>query len=89
VCDRVQCISTPGKDVDVLITQRGVAVNPKNEELILRLRDARIPVVDIHELKYMAEKLTGVPQRKQRTGRTVANVIYRDGTMIDQIKSVK
>jgi citrate lyase subunit alpha/citrate CoA-transferase len=33
VTDRVQCISTPGRDIDVLVTQRGVAVNPKNAEL--------------------------------------------------------
>lgn len=49
--DRVTCISTPGQDVDVLVTQAGVAVNPKNTELRERLRAAGLPVVDIHELK--------------------------------------
>lgn len=29
VTDRVNCISTPGSTIDVLVTQKGVAVNPK------------------------------------------------------------
>ena len=33
VTERVRCISTPGRDVDVLVTQRGVAVNPRRAEL--------------------------------------------------------
>ena len=89
VTDRVQCISTPGRDIDVLITQRGVAVNPKNQELMARLKDAGLPVMDIRQLKEIAENITGTPQRVRREGRTVANVIYRDGSVIDAIRSVK
>ncbi len=88
VTDRVSCISTPGRDIDVLVTQRGIAVNPRNRELIERLKEARLPVVDIHELKDIAEKITGKPVKRAASGRTVANVIYRDGTLIDTIKQV-
>ena len=88
VTDRVSCISTPGRDIDVLVTQRGVAVNPKNQELAQRLKDGGVPVVDIHELKEIAERITGTPRKQPRGGRTVANVIYRDGSLIDTIKSV-
>lgn len=28
VTDRVTCISTPGSSIDVLVTMRGIAVNP-------------------------------------------------------------
>ncbi len=40
----VTCISTPGKDIDVLVTQAGIAVNPRREELRSggRRRDAGI-----------------------------------------------
>jgi len=88
VTDHVSCISTPGRDIDVLVTQRGVAVNPKNQELTLRLKDAGLPVIPIDELKSIAERITGKPNRLSRSGRTVANVIYRDGTLIDTIQSV-
>ena len=89
VTDHVSCISTPGRDIDVLVTQRGIAVNPKNQELKQRLKDAGLNIVDIHELKEIAELITGKPAKLARGGRKVANVIYRDGTQIDEILSVK
>ena len=89
VTDRVSCISTPGRDIDVLVTQRGIAVNPKNGELMQRLKDAGLNIVDIHELKEIAERITGKPEKITRGDRKVANVIYRDGTQIDEILSVK
>ena len=89
VTDRVSCISTPGRDIDVLVTQRGIAVNPKNGELMQRLKDGGLNIVDIHELKEIAERITGKPEKITRGDRKVANVIYRDGTQIDEILSVK
>jgi len=88
VTDRVSCISTPGQDIDVLVTQRGVAVNPKNQELLLRLKDAGLPVTDMETLKHTAEKITGTPKRTAAAGRPVANVIWRDGTQIDTIRQI-
>ncbi len=89
VTDRVNCISTPGSTIDVLVTQKGVAVNPKDRELALRLRDAGIKVVDIHDLKAMAERTSGVPEKPRLGERVVADVIYRDGTVIDRIREVQ
>jgi citrate lyase subunit alpha/citrate CoA-transferase len=88
VTDRVNTISTPGKDIDVLVTQAGIAVNPKNKELALRLKDAGLPVVDIFELKEIAERTTGKPQPIAKGDRAVANVIWRDGSIIDTIYNV-
>jgi len=88
VTDRVNCISTPGRDIDVLVTQGGIAVNPKNVELRERLVEAGLPIVDIHELKEKAERITGVPQHPAKGDRVVANVIYRDGTLLDSIYNV-
>jgi citrate lyase subunit alpha/citrate CoA-transferase len=89
VTDRVTCVSTPGSTIDVLVTQKGVAVNPKDKELALRLRDAGVRVVDIHELKELAERTSGVPEKPRLGDRIVADVIYRDGTVIDHIREVK
>lgn len=89
VTDRVTCISTPGKDVDVLVTQGGIAVNPKQTELRDRLKAAGLPVLDIQELKEKAERITGRPKALPKGDRAVANVIYRDGTLLDTIYNVK
>ena len=89
VVDKVLCKSTPGHTVDVLVTQRGIAVNPLRPELAERFRDANLPVWDIHELKEMAEKLNGTPRKPHHTDKVVANVLYRDATLLDQIYAVK
>ena len=89
VTDRVTCISTPGRDIDVLVTQGGIAVNPKNVELKQRLIGAGLPVVDMQVLKEKAEAITGKPNRLPKGDRAVAEVIYRDGTLLDTIYNVK
>jgi len=89
VTDRVTCISTPGKDIDVLVTQGGIAVNPDKEELRDRLVAAGLPVVDIHELKEKAERITGMPRKLPKGDRVVAEVISRYGDLQDQIYNVR
>ena len=89
VRDRVQCISTPGSTIDVLVTQRGVAVNPARPELKKSLEDARLPVCSIEELKARAEAICGTPRAVRHGKKVVADVIYRDGTVIDQLYNVE
>ncbi len=88
VTDRVNCISTPGKDIDVLVTQGGIAVNPKNTELKERLQKAGLPIVDILELKEKTERITGKPQKAPKGDKVVAEVISRDGGVLDKIYNV-
>ena len=83
------CVTTPGDTVDVLITQRGIAINPKQEELKDRLTKAGLPVFPIQKLKEMAEGYTGVPTPVKPQGKVVGEVEYRDGTVIDVIRAVK
>ena len=89
ITDRVNCISTPGKDIDVLVTQYGIAVNPKSEELRDRLIRAHMPVVSIEELKAKAESLCGVPKALEHGERVVAKVIGRSGEVQDLIYQKK
>ena len=88
VVDKVLCTTTPGHTVDVLVTQRGIAVNPLRKDLEDKLRAFGLPVYDIHELKDMAERVTGKPQTRVPDGRVAAEVEYRDGRIIDRIRCV-
>ena len=87
ITDRVNVISTPGKDIDVLVTQYGIAVNPKNEELSERLKESGMNILSIEELKAKAESITGKPAPINRGERVVAKVIARDGALLDEIYS--
>ena len=78
--------------MDVVVTQRGIAVNTKygkNVELKEKLKAAKLPVVEIEDLKQMAEELAGVPKPVHMGQKVVANVLYRDGSLLDVIHSVK
>ena len=88
ITDRVQCISTAGKDVDLLVTQYGLAVNPRRADLKEQLLAARLPVVDIGRLKEMALEMSGVPQLVRPQGCVVAVVNGRDGTVMDEIRGL-
>ncbi len=88
VTDRVTCVSTPGQDIDVLVTQGGIAVNPANKDLQQRLTQAGLPVIDIRELKEKTEQITGKPKPIRKGDRVVAEVIDRNGFVLDRIYNV-
>ena len=87
--DRVTTITTPGESIDVLVTERGIAINPMRTDLIERFKDTKLPIKTIDELKEIAESFTGKPRNIEFDDKIVALVEYRDGTIIDVIKKVK
>lgn len=89
VIDDVQTIITPGSTVDVLVTDRGIAVNPRRPEIREKLLGCKLPVYEIEELRVKAEKIVGIPEPIQFEDRIVALVEYRDGTIIDVIRQIK
>lgn len=84
--DKVLTVTTPGETVDVLVTEHGVAVNPRRPELAESLKAGGVKVRDIVELKTLAEKLAGVPASPVFNGRIVGIMEYRDGTIIDVVR---
>ena len=90
VVPSVETIVTPGSSIDVLVTERGIAINPARKDLIAAFSQVPgLKILDIKELQKMAEKQVGIPKPLEYTDRTVALVEYRDGTVIDAIKEVK
>jgi citrate lyase subunit alpha/citrate CoA-transferase len=89
VTDRVGTIVTPGKTVDVIVTEQGVALNPLREDLREKFIAARIPLQSIKELRNRVETLVGKPDPVQYTDKVVGVVTYRDGSIIDLIHQVR
>ncbi|PKL02401.1 MAG: citrate lyase subunit alpha, partial [Synergistetes bacterium HGW-Synergistetes-2] len=85
IVDRVITATTPGDTVDVVVTERGVAVNPGRSDLVENLKGKGIPLVDIHDLKKLAEEMTGVPRAPRFSEKIIGVVEYRDGSVIDVI----
>lgn len=88
ILDAVRTVATPGETVDVLVTERGVAVNPRRTDLAERLGKAGLPLAGIEELRDKAVRLTGRPEPLETGDRLAAVVEYRDGTVIDTVPEV-
>ena len=88
IMDKVLTATTPGETIDVLVTERGVAVNPRRGELRAQLLSAGLPVKDIDDLKAIAETMAGKPKDVPLGSRVVALVEYRDGTVLDVVRQV-
>ncbi len=90
VVDHVHTIITPGKSIDVVVTERGVAVNPLRQDLLACFKNnPKIPLCSIEELRDRAYAITGRPLPLQTTDKPVAIVEYRDGTPLDVVYQVK
>ena len=89
VVDRVGALCTPGKTVDVIVTEQGVAVNPLRNDLKEKFIAARIPLKPIEELRAIAESIVGKPDSVEFTDKVVGVITYRDGSIIDLIYQVK
>ncbi|MDG6897268.1 citrate lyase subunit alpha [Actinobacillus delphinicola] len=84
----ITCV-TPGENIDILVTDHGVAVNPSRPDLIKMLTDAGMKLHTIEELCQLAYSITGKPEAIEFTDRPVAVVRYRDGSVIDAVYQVK
>lgn len=89
VVRRVNTVVTPGDTVDVVVTDQGVAVHPRREELRARLISAGLPVYGIEQLRERAERIAGVPEPIRYGEKIVGIVMYRDNTIIDVVRQVE
>ncbi len=88
VTDRVTTVTTPGSTIDVLVTERGIAVNPLRDELKKKLISKGVKLVEIEGLKKLAYQISGAPDQLSFEDQVVAVVEYRDGSVIDVVRKV-
>ena len=86
--EKVTTVTTPGEDVDILVTERGIAVNPKRTDILEKLKNTTLPVMPIEKLLEKAYEITGKPKKVEFSKAPIGVVVYRDGTAIDTIYKV-
>lgn len=88
IVDSVNTVITPGETVDVVVTEIGIAINPKREDLKDRFKSLSIPQFTMKELKEKAYKIVGKPKAIEYGDKTVAVIQYRDGSIIDTVNNI-
>ena len=88
--DRVTTLCGPGELIDVVITERGIAINPRRADLFERVRASSLPLRTLAELKAEAEAICGgPPQPLEVASETIGVVTWVDGTVLDRVSRVK
>ncbi|AUD63973.1 citrate lyase subunit alpha [Tenericutes bacterium MO-XQ] len=87
--EHVETVSTPGTSVDVVVTERGIAINPLRTDLIELLKDSTLNILPIRSLYQKAVTMTSIPKQIKHEDRIVGLIRYRDGSIIDVIYEVK
>lgn len=89
IVDKVVTKTTPGEYVDMVVTQRGVAVNPRRPEVKERLKGSGLKLLDINRLKDIAYEISGEPEPLNVTDVPVAKVFFRTKILQDIIYKVR
>ena len=89
ICTNVTTVTTPGESVDVVITDYGIAINPRRQDLIECMKDVDLPFCTIEELRDKAYAMVGTPDPVQFDDRVVGVIEARDGTIIDVVRKIK
>lgn len=84
----VTTICGPGELIDVIVTERGIAINPLRKDLIQKLQGSSLPIKSIEELKKEAEVICGVMEELVLSDEIVAAIKWVDGTLIDVVRKV-
>jgi citrate lyase subunit alpha / citrate CoA-transferase len=87
--DEVTTVCGPGELIDVIVTERGIAVNPLRKDLLQKLKGSKLPVKTIKQLKEEAEEICGKPDKASYTDNPVAVVKWVDGTVIDTVWQIR
>ncbi len=89
IVDEVTTLCGPGELIDVIVTERGIAINPRREDLIAATKDSGLPIRPIEEIKAEVDALVGGPADKPELSDEVIGVVkWVDGTVLDSIYRV-
>ncbi|QMS84323.1 citrate lyase subunit alpha [Candidatus Xianfuyuplasma coldseepsis] len=87
--DRVTTITTLGQHVDILVTERGIAIHPQRTDLRQQLAHSSLPIFEIQELQQRAYRLTGTPRDIKRTTTPIGVIEDRTYDIIDTLYQKK
>jgi citrate lyase subunit alpha/citrate CoA-transferase len=90
IVDEVTTLTGPGELVDVIVTERGIAINPRRGDLLGAVKGKGLPVRDIRDIQREVEQICGgKPRPPRRSGQVVAAVKWVDGTVLDSVWKVE
>ncbi|HZW38196.1 MAG TPA: citrate lyase subunit alpha [Ignavibacteriaceae bacterium] len=91
IVDEVTTLCGPGELIDVIITERGIAINPLRKDLLEAVKSSSLPIRDIKDIKAEVDEICGGAPAKPKVNKdkVVAIIKWVDGTVIDSVFQVE
>lgn len=91
IVDEVTTLVGPGQLIDVIVTERGIAINPKRKDLLKAVKDSNLPIKPIKQIyNEVIDICGGKPEKpKVNKNKVVAVIKWVDGTVIDSVFQVE
>jgi citrate lyase subunit alpha/citrate CoA-transferase len=87
--DEVTTLTGPGELIDVVVTERGIAINPLRTDLLEAVKGSGLPIRPILDIKEEVEGIIGGRPQAPRLGdNPVAVIKWVDGTVLDTVWQV-
>lgn len=90
IVDNVTTLCGPSELIDVVVTEKGIAINPRRKDLIKALKSSALPIRPIQDIKEEVERICGGAPLSPRVDKNhvVAAIQWVDGTVIDVVYRV-
>ncbi len=86
IVNEVTTLTGPGELIDVIVTERGIAVNPRRHDLLDAVKGTGLPIRDIRDIQREIYALCGGKPRPPKRGEDVVAVVkWVDGTVLDSV----
>ncbi len=91
IVDRVTTLCGLGEMIDVVITERGIAINPRREDLRQAVAHSSLPLRSLHDLQKEVYEICGGPPARPALDyeQPIAVVKWVDGTVLDSVFRVR
>lgn len=91
IVDEVTTLVGPGELIDVIVTERGIAINPKRKDLFKSVKGSTLPIKPIKEIYDEVVQLCGGQPAKPKVNKNkvVAVIKWVDGTLLDSVFQVE
>jgi len=91
IVDEVTTLVAPGELVDVIVTERGIAINPRRKDLLKALKGSNLPIKPIKQIYNEVNEICGGKPAKPKLNKdeVVAIIKWVDGTVIDSVFKVE
>jgi len=91
IIDEVTTLCGPGELIDVVVTERGITINPRRKDLIKAVKSSNLPIKSIKQIRDEVYDICGGAPAKPKINKNkvVAVVKWVDGTVLDSVFQVK